>query len=224
MLQEQQSGDARERRAAWIAATNQSGLSREAGVPTPARCSRDGVGGRLARRAARIRSRNTRGKADAPWRCGAQRQKSTRKTQAARPTCAPSGTHQEQKCPWQSGRSMAVWSAATKTKDPVVGSTGPSNQVRTQDDRSGRLRCSLLGHALCLRTFLSLNNFEFNVIALLEALISLRLDGTVVDEHIRAVIPADEAEALCVIEPFNFTFNSRHVPYSGAVTGGHSRL
>jgi hypothetical protein len=68
-----------------------------------------------------------------------------------------------------------------------------------------------------LRAFLSLNNFEFNVIALLEALVSLRLDGTVVDEHIRAVIPADKAEALCVIEPFNFAFNSRHVPYSGAV-------
>jgi hypothetical protein len=82
-------------------------------------------------------------------------------------------------------------------------------------DRSGRLRGGLLGYAFCLRTFLSLNNFEFNVIALLEALVSLRLDGTVVDEHIRAVIPADKAEALCVIEPFHFTFNSRHVPYSG---------
>jgi hypothetical protein len=66
-----------------------------------------------------------------------------------------------------------------------------------------------------LRAFLSLNYFEFNVIALLEAFISLRLDGTIVDEHIGAVIPADKAEALCVIEPFHFAFNSRHVPYSG---------
>ena len=89
-----------------------------------------------------------------------------------------------------------------------------------QGDRSGRLRGCLLGHAFCLRTLLSLNNFEFNVIALLEALISLRLDGTVVDEHIRAVIPADKAEALCVIEPFHFTFNSRHVPYSGRSLAG----
>lgn len=87
-------------------------------------------------------------------------------------------------------------------------------------DRSGRLRGGLLGYAFCLRTFLSLNNFEFNVIALLEALVSLRLDGTVVDEHIRAVIPADKAEALCVIEPFHFTFNSRHVPYSGRSLAG----
>jgi len=109
-----------------------------------------------------------------------------------------------------------------KEKDPVVGSTGPSNQFRIGNNRSGRLRCCLLGYALCLRAFLSLNNFEFNVIALLEAFVSLRLDGTVVDEHIRAVIPADKAEALCVIEPFHFTFNSRHVPYSGLSLGTQS--
>jgi hypothetical protein len=114
-------------------------------------------------------------------------------------------------------KSVAVWSEATKEKDPVVGSTGSSNQF--WNDRSGSLRCSLFGYALCLRAFLSLNNFEFNVIALLEAFVSLRLDGTVVDEHIRAVIPADKAEALCVIEPFHFTFNSRHVPYSGLSLG-----
>ena len=79
---------------------------------------------------------------------------------------------------------------------------------------SGRLRCCCFGNALSLGTFLPLNNFKFNIIALLEALVTLRLDGTIVDEHIRAVIPADKAEALCVIEPFHFTFDSRHVPYS----------
>ena len=30
-------------------------------------------------------------------------------------------------------RSLAVWSEATKTKDPVVGSTGSSNQVQIVD-------------------------------------------------------------------------------------------
>lgn len=91
----------------------------------------------------------------------------------------------------------------------------PSNQFRIWDTGSGCLRCCCFGNAFSLRAFLSLNNFEFNIIALLEALVTLRLDGTIVDEHIRAVIPADKAEALCVIEPFHFTFNSRHVPYSG---------
>src|SRR5436305_4743238 len=106
-----------------------------------------------------------------------------------------------------------------KRKRPGSGVDRVSNQFGL-DNRSGSLRCSLFGYALCLRAFLSLNNFEFNVIALLEALVSLRLDGTVVDEHIRAVIPADKAEALCVIEPFHFTFNSRHVPYSGRSLAG----
>src|SRR5579859_3948984 len=32
-----------------------------------------------------------------------------------------------------SRRSLAVWSGATKIKDPVVGSTGPSNQVQIVD-------------------------------------------------------------------------------------------
>lgn len=105
-----------------------------------------------------------------------------------------------------------------KRKRPGSGVDRVSNQFGL-DNRSGSLRCSLFGYALCLRAFLSLNNFEFNVIALLEAFVSLRLDGTVVDEHIRAVIPADKAEALCVIEPFHFTFNSRHVPYSGLSLG-----
>jgi hypothetical protein len=76
------------------------------------------------------------------------------------------------------------------------------------------LRGLLFDHAFRLRTFLSLNNFELDVIAFLEALITLRLDGTVMDEHIGPIIPANKAEALCVIEPFHFTFDSRHVPYS----------
>jgi hypothetical protein len=116
-------------------------------------------------------------------------------------------------------RSVCVGAVRWKIEDPVVGSTGPSTQFERWDNPSGRLRCSLLGNAFRLRAFLSLNDFELNIIALLEALITLRLDGTVVDEHIGSIITADKAEALCVIEPFHFTFNSRHVPYSGLSLG-----
>ena len=133
------------------------------------------------------------------------------KAKDARPRCARSGVASVDR--------KAVRRRSEKQKDPVVGSTGSSKAVQQRNNRSGRLRCSCFGYALCLRAFLSLNNFEFNVIALLETFVSLRLDGTVVDEHIRAVIPADKAEALCVIEPFHFTFNSRHVPYSGLSQG-----
>ena len=69
-------------------------------------------------------------------------------------------------------------------------------------------------NVVSLGAFLPLNNFELNIIAFLEAFVAFRLDGTVVDEHIRAVIAADKAEALCIVEPFHFTFNSGHVPCS----------
>jgi hypothetical protein len=141
-----------------------------------------------------------------------------RPMKAARPTGAPSSAQHEQKASWRQQSTVAVWSEAT-IKRPGSGVDRVFKSVQKWDDRSGRLRRCWLGYALRLRAFLSLNDFEFNIIALLEALVSLRLDGTIVDEHIRAVIPADKAEALCVIEPFHFAFNSRHVPYSGLSLG-----
>jgi hypothetical protein len=65
-----------------------------------------------------------------------------------------------------------------------------------------------------LGAFLALDNFKLDVITLLQALVALRLDGAVVDEHIGTIISADEAESLCIVKPFDFTFISSHVPYS----------
>src|SRR5262249_38245479 len=65
----------------------------------------------------------------------------------------------------------------------------------------------------------ALHDFKLNVIAFLQALVALRLDGAVMDKHVRAVFPADKAEALRVVEPFHFTFDSRHVPYSEPSVG-----
>jgi len=78
---------------------------------------------------------------------------------------------------------------------------------------SGRLR-RRFGDVFCLGAFLPLDYFKFNVIAFLQAFVAFRLDGAVVDEHIGAVISTYESETLCVVEPFHFAFNSRHVPYS----------
>jgi hypothetical protein len=69
-------------------------------------------------------------------------------------------------------------------------------------------------NVLSLGAFLALDNFELDVITLLQALVALRLDGAVVDEHIGTIVSADEAESLCVVKPFDFTFISSHVPYS----------
>jgi len=76
---------------------------------------------------------------------------------------------------------------------------------------SDRVRLGL-AYVLCLRAFLSLHDLKLHVVTLLQALIAFRLDGAVVDENIRAVIPADEAEALCIVKPFDFAFDSRHFP------------
>src|SRR5260370_40006319 len=74
------------------------------------------------------------------------------------------------------------------------------------------LRGFRLGYVLGLRTFLALDNFEFNVIAFLQALVAFRLDGAVVDKPGRAVVPANKAEALRVVKTFHFSFDSRPVP------------
>jgi hypothetical protein len=88
-------------------------------------------------------------------------------------------------------------------------------KARPKGKNQGLLRCFLaLGYVFSLGAFLPLDDFKLNVIAFLQALVAFRLDGAVVDEHVRAVIPSDETEALRVIEPFHFTFNSRHVSYS----------
>ena len=84
---------------------------------------------------------------------------------------SPSGLQQEPaefvlKPQW-----LAVWSGATKIKDPAVGSTGPRIDYDLGSE-SCRLRCLLLGYAFCLRAFLSLDNFELDVIAFLQTLVT----------------------------------------------------
>ena len=71
-----------------------------------------------------------------------------------------------------------------------------------------------LSYILSLGAFLPLDYFKFDVIALLQALIALRLDGAVMYKDIGAVVTTNKTEALGVVEPLHFTFNSRHVPYS----------
>lgn len=70
------------------------------------------------------------------------------------------------------------------------------------------------GHIFCLGAFLPLDYFKFDVITFLKAFIPFRLDGAIVNKDIGTIITTDKPEALGVIEPLNFTFNSRHVPYS----------
>jgi hypothetical protein len=63
-----------------------------------------------------------------------------------------------------------------------------------------------------LRALLALDNVELDIIAFLEAFIAINLDGTVMDEDIRSVVPPDETISLCVIEPLNLAFMLSHEP------------
>jgi len=56
---------------------------------------------------------------------------------------------------------------------PGSGVDRASKFIQKPEIRSGRLRCLLLGYALCLRAFLSLDNFEFDIIAFLQTLVAV---------------------------------------------------
>jgi hypothetical protein len=66
----------------------------------------------------------------------------------------------------------------------------------------------------CLRTFLTFHNFEFHWVTLLKALVTLILDGAVVNKNIGTVFAADETEPFCVIEPLYGSFQTCHLPSS----------
>jgi hypothetical protein len=96
---------------------------------------------------------------------------------------------------------------------------GPERRTLVNKD-SGRLSRLRLGHILSLRPFLTLHDLKLNIIALLQALVAFRLDGAVVDKHIRAVVTSDKPEALRVVKPFHFTFDSRHFLFFSERPGG----
>src|SRR5690606_38247770 len=73
---------------------------------------------------------------------------------------------------------------------------GPFRYCR-MSPRSGGL------HRVGLQALLALDHGKGHLLAFLEALEALHLDGTEVDEHVLAVLTADEAKALGVVEPFD---------------------
>jgi hypothetical protein len=57
-----------------------------------------------------------------------------------------------------------------------------------------------------LGPFAALNDVEFNLVALFEALVALALDGTVMNEDVCPALAAEEAVTFSVVEPFNGAF------------------
>src|SRR5690606_14465943 len=93
-------------------------------------------------------------------------------------------------------------------RDPLIGR--PSGNAKGNGPRSGPFRCckpaGLVSgglHRVGLQALLALDDGEGDLLAFLQALEALHLDGTEVDEHVLAILAADEAEALGIIEPFD---------------------
>jgi hypothetical protein len=77
-------------------------------------------------------------------------------------------------------------------------------------------------HLVGLWAFASLDDVELYFIAFFKALISLALDGTVMDEDIGPTVAAQETVAFSVVEPLNRTFILCHfaTPFSCVFTNG----
>ena len=58
-------------------------------------------------------------------------------------------------------------------------------------------------YVLCLPPLGSFDNVELDSLAFLQAAEAVRLDRRIVNKNILAILPADEAVALRVIEPLN---------------------
>jgi hypothetical protein len=58
---------------------------------------------------------------------------------------------------------------------------------------------------------LSLDDLELHLIALLQAFVALGGNGTVMDEYIRSIFPAEEAISLGIVEPLDGAFQTFHV-------------
>lgn len=67
-------------------------------------------------------------------------------------------------------------------------------------------------HLVRLRAFLSLDNIELHLVAFLQTFVPIDLDGAVVHENVRSVVPSDESVPFRIVEPFDFASILSHEP------------
>jgi hypothetical protein len=68
----------------------------------------------------------------------------------------------------------------------------------------------LPGYGIGLRTFLAGDDVELNLIAFLQRLVSIHLNGRVMYENVRPVFPANKAKTFGVVEPLDCAFVLSH--------------
>ena len=66
-------------------------------------------------------------------------------------------------------------------------------------------------HLIGLRTFVSLHNVKFNFLAFLQAFVTLRLNGAVMDEHIGPFVTANKSKSLRIVKPLHDSLKLTHV-------------
>lgn len=92
--------------------------------------------------------------------------------------------------------------------------TDPEPELQIRVMGLGRLICWIhfvvdllqTGDLVGLRPLCSLNDIELNLIPFFKAFVALALDGTVVNEDVGSTVVAEEAVALCVVEPLYDAF------------------
>jgi hypothetical protein len=76
--------------------------------------------------------------------------------------------------------------------------------------KQNSLRRTTSDDAVGLRPLFALNDLEGYLVAFLEALVSVFLNGAEMDEHIFAAIVAEKAVALYVVKPLHGSFKLTH--------------
>lgn len=60
-----------------------------------------------------------------------------------------------------------------------------------------------LGNVSGLRPFLAFDDFEFDLVTLLQALVAFGTDRAVMNKNIGAILAPDETKSFCIIEPLD---------------------
>ena len=71
-----------------------------------------------------------------------------------------------------------------------------------------------LGNVCCLRSFLTLSDFELHRVTFLQAFVSLGSNCAVMNEYVWSIRASDEPVPFGVIEPLDGSFQTFHVPPS----------
>lgn len=75
-----------------------------------------------------------------------------------------------------------------------------------------------------LRSFISLHDVKFDIVALFQALIAISTNRAVVHENIWPIVPANESESLRIIEPLHFSFELSHEEALPSIQIGIARI